>query len=94
VAIALALAHKIEEAIQRGVTRDRAEVARRLGLTRAKVTHLLDLTLLAPDLQDQVLALEAVDGIEPCSERALRKVAYLSAWVEQRLESALLHCLH
>ena len=50
VAIALALAHKIEDAIHRGVVRDRAEVARRLGLTRAKITQLLDLTLLAPDI--------------------------------------------
>jgi hypothetical protein len=33
------------------------------------VTQLLDLTLLAPDIQEAVLALEAVDGVEPMSER-------------------------
>jgi hypothetical protein len=71
-AIMLALAHKIQAAIDRGVVHDRAEVARRLGLTRARVTQLLDLTLLAPDIQEAVLALEAVDGAEPVSERALR----------------------
>jgi len=71
-AIMLALAHKIQHAIDRGVVIDRAEVARRLGLTRARVTQLLDLTLLAPDIQEAVLALEAVDGAEPVSERALR----------------------
>lgn len=84
VAIALALAHKIEDAIQRGAVRDRAEVARRLGLTRAKITQLLDLALLAPDLQCQVLALEAVDGVEPTSERTLRAVAFAGAWARQR----------
>jgi hypothetical protein len=84
VAIALALAHKIEDAIQRGVARDRAEVARRLGLTRARVTQLLDLTLLAPELQAQVLALEAVDGVEPLSERGLRAVAHRNTWTRQR----------
>ena len=84
VAIALALAHKIEDAIQRGVARDRADVARRLGLTRAKITHLLDLTLLAPDLQDQVLALESVDGVEPASERTLRAAGHAGAWTRQR----------
>ncbi|QRK14224.1 hypothetical protein JQX13_53020 [Archangium violaceum] len=80
----LALAHHIQGAIDRGLVPDRATVARRLGLTRARVTQLLDLLLLAPDLQDQVLHLEAVDGVEPLSERALRAVAHAGRWVEQR----------
>lgn len=63
---------------------DRAAVARKLGLTRARVTQLLDLLLLAPDLQAAVLAMEAVDGAEPMSERALRAVAHAGAWTEQR----------
>ena len=37
-AIASTLVHKIQQAIDRGVVPDRAEVARRLGLTRARVT--------------------------------------------------------
>jgi hypothetical protein len=80
----LALAHKIQQAIDAGTVRDRAEVARRLGFTRARVTHLMDLTLLAPDLQERVLGLEAVDGVEPISERELRKVAHAGSWGEQR----------
>jgi hypothetical protein len=84
VAIVLALAHKIQEAIDRGHVRDRAEIARRLGFTRARITHILDLTLLAPDLQEQVLLFEAVDGVEPLSERALRAVARAGTWDEQR----------
>jgi len=72
VAVMLALAHKIQDAIDRGVVRDRAEVARRLGLTRARVTQLMDLTLLAPDVQEQILFAESVDGREPISERQLR----------------------
>jgi hypothetical protein len=84
VAVMLALAHKIQDAIDRGVVRDRAEVARRLGLTRARLTQLMDLTLLAPDLQQGVLALEAVDGSEPMSERVLRGVVHAGSWVEQR----------
>jgi len=71
-AIMLALAHKIQHAIDCGVVSDRAEVARRLGLTRARITQLLDLTLLAPDLQEQILSAESVDGVEPLSERAVR----------------------
>lgn len=63
---------------------DRAAVARKLGLTRARVTQLLDLLLLAPDLQQAVLVLEAVDGAEPMSERTLRAVAHAGSWMEQR----------
>ncbi len=84
VAVMLALAHKLQEAIAQGKVRDQADVARRLGFTRARITHLLDLLLLAPDLQEQVLFLEAVDGIQPFSERALRAVAHLGIWGKQR----------
>jgi len=84
VARMLALAHHLQSAIDRGFVADRAAVARKLGLTRARVTQLLDLLLLAPDLQQAVLALEAVDGAESMSERALRAVAHAGSWVEQR----------
>ena len=84
VARMLALAHHLQSAIDRGLVADRAAVARKLGLTRARVTQLLDLLLLAPDLQQAVLGLEAVDGAEPMSERALRAVAHAGSWVEQR----------
>jgi hypothetical protein len=84
VAIMLALAHQIQQAIDRGVVPDRAEVARRLGLTRARVTHLLNLTLLAPDTQEQILALQTTDGAEPITERTLRVVTLAGTWVEQR----------
>jgi predicted XRE-type DNA-binding protein len=85
VAVMLALAHKIQQAIDTRTVRDRAEVARRLGFTRARVTHLMDLTLLAPDLQERVLGLEAVDGVEPISERAVRDHVLKSVnWRGQR----------
>jgi hypothetical protein len=84
VARMLALAHHLQGAIDRGLVADRAAVARKLGLTRARVTHLLDLLLLAPDLQQALLGLEAVDGAEPMSERALRAVAHAGSWVAQR----------
>lgn len=84
VARMLALAHHLQGGIDRGLIADRAAVARKLGLTRARVTQLLDLLLLAPDLQAAVLALEAVDGAEPMAERTLRAVAHAGTWAEQR----------
>jgi len=84
VARQLALAHHLQRAIDDGVVADRAAVARKLGLTRARVTQLLDLLLLAPDLQLAVLELEAVDGIEPASEGPLRKIAHHPLWAAQQ----------
>lgn len=84
VARMLALAHHLQGAIDRGLVADRAAVARKLGLTRARVTQLLDLLLLAPDLQQVVLFLGAVDGQEPLAERGLREIAHAGTWAEQR----------
>ncbi|WP_438018618.1 hypothetical protein WMF18_05875 [Sorangium sp. So ce315] len=50
------LAHHQQGAIDWGLVADRAAVARKLRLTWARVTQLLDLLLLGPDLQDAVLA--------------------------------------
>ena len=82
VAIMLALAHKIQTAIDRGVVRDRAEAAMRLGFSRARVTQLLDLTLLAPNVQERILFTEAIDGLEPVSERALRAAVRMENWAK------------
>jgi hypothetical protein len=44
----------------------------------------MDLTLLAPDLQEQIIFAESVDGVEPMSERELRAAARRSSWASQR----------
>jgi hypothetical protein len=84
VALMLALAHKIQEAIDRGVICGPAEAARRLGLTRARVTQLLNLTLLVPQFQERLLFAESVDGVEPITERAIRAAGDTVSWKEQR----------
>ena len=65
VAINLALAHKLQQAIDEGRVEDRAEVARILGVTRARITQLMRLLLLPVAEQERVLFLEALDGREP-----------------------------
>ena len=52
IARTLALAHVMQRMIDRGEVKDQAELARMLGFTRARVTQMLDLTLLAPDIQE------------------------------------------
>ena len=44
----------------------------------------MNLTLLEPDIQEQVLFLEAVDGREPLRENQLRSVFRERSWARQR----------
>src|ERR1035437_2904394 len=70
VAVSLAMAHRIRQGILAGEIRDQADAARRLGLTRARLSQILDLTNLAPDLQERILFLEVREGRGPRAERA------------------------
>ena len=84
VAVTLATAHKIRQGILAGEIQDQADAARRLGLTRARLSQILDLTNLAPDLQESILFLEVIEGREPLRERALRGALRTASWDEQR----------
>lgn len=84
VAQRLALAHHIETLIRQGKVRDRAAAAKRLGLSRSRMTLMLDLTLLAPDIQEEILFAEAVDGREPIRESDARAAARHLDWSTQR----------
>ena len=81
----LALAHHIQSQIENGDFKDYAEVARHHQLTRARLTQIMNLLLLAPDIQEQILAMEAEPGRESISARDLRKVLRSMDWGEQRL---------
>ncbi|XXF81224.1 hypothetical protein P2318_16130 [Myxococcaceae bacterium GXIMD 01537] len=48
-------------------------MARQLGFPRARVTQLMDLLLIAPEVQEELLCLELPPGAEPVSERGLRE---------------------
>jgi hypothetical protein len=79
----LALAHHIQCALGKGLVSNRAAVARKVGLTEARVTLSMDPLCFAPDIQLRVLELEAVDGVEPLHEKAMRRLASLPRWTDQ-----------
>ena len=60
VARMLALAHEIDRLIRAGELRDLADAARAMGLTRARVTQIANLLLLAPAIQEAILELPPV----------------------------------
>ena len=81
----LALTHRFDEMIRRGEIKSWAEAARLVGVTRARMTQIANLLLLAPDIQDVVLELPPVaDGRDPVNERGLRKIVRNTDWSEQR----------
>ncbi len=81
----MALAVKIDGLVRSGVVRDYAELARLGRVTRARVTQILNLTLLAPDLQETLLFLPPVAaGREALALRDLQPIAHLRDWRRQR----------
>lgn len=81
----LALAHVLQRRVDSGELADYAAMARALGFTRARISQLMDLLLLAPDIQAEILFLEVPPGEQPLSERRLRDTVLKSLdWREQR----------
>ncbi len=78
VARMLALAHHLNRLIEAGELQSVAEASRALGLSRARLTQVMGLLQLAPEIQEQVLVGE-ING----SERRLRKVVKEADWCRQ-----------
>ncbi len=84
VARMLAMAHKIDEMIHDGKLHDLADAARAMELTRARVTQITNLLLLAPEIQAAILELPLVEqGRDPISERQLRPIVAEADWRRQ-----------
>ncbi len=91
----LALAIHIDEMIRSGDARDYTDVARQTCLCRERVSQIVRLNYLAPDIQVELLYLPPVPtGRYPISETSLRRIANLLSWADQRLEWAQLKDLH
>jgi len=81
VARVLALAHHWRGLIESGVVKNQAELARLVGVSRARVTQVMGLLTLAPDVQEALLGNGAIAG---AGERAFRRVAEKPLWTDQR----------
>jgi hypothetical protein len=84
VARQLALAHELQRRLERGEFADHADLARELGFTRARISQLMNLLLLAPDIQEEILFLETPPGTAGPTEHSLRHVVPALDWDEQR----------
>ncbi len=84
VARMLALAHNIDAKIRAGEFQDLADAARAIGVTRARMTQITNLLLLAPEIQEAILDLPPeTNGRDPISERSLRRIVAEPDWNRQ-----------
>ena len=85
VARLLALAHRLEQLLRAGVARDYADLGRLGRVTRARVSQLMSLLYLAPDLQEEILFLPRAErGRDPVILRDLLPLAAVPDWQRQR----------
>jgi hypothetical protein len=85
VAKLMALVIRFEGLVRAGVVKDHAELARLGHVTRARISQLMNLLNLAPDIQEQLLFLAPVRaGRDPICLRDLQPVALTPDWQKQR----------
>jgi hypothetical protein len=81
----MALALRFEGLIARGEVRDYAALARLGHVTRARVTQIMNLLNLAPDIQEALLFLPPIEaGRDPIKEWQVRPLAAQWDWKVQR----------
>jgi hypothetical protein len=81
----LALAHHFERLIREDVVSDYAELARLGHVTRARVSQIMNLLYLAPDIQEEILFLPLTErGRDPIILADLQPIASALDWRTQR----------
>ena len=77
----LALAYKWEGMVRRGEVKDFTEIAKKIGLSPARVTQICNLTLLSPRHQEAILSLHHAQF--RTSERQTRATLRKPLWRRQ-----------
>lgn len=81
----MALAIRMDRLVAEGGVSNQAELAEVGRVTRARVSQILNLLHLAPDIQEALLFLPQVEhGLDPITERDLRPIAAEMNWAKQR----------
>lgn len=85
VAKLMALALRFERLVRTGAVKDYAELARVGHVTRARMTQIMNLLQLAPDIQEQLLFMPRVErGRDPVILAQLQPIAATLDWKKQR----------
>ena len=81
----MALAIRIRELVDQGEVADYADLARLAHVFHARITQIMNLFHLAPDIQEAILFLPRTDGgTGAVSKRAVRRICAVPDWCKQR----------
>lgn len=82
----MALAIRFDQLIRDGKVTDQSELARLAHVTQPRMTQIMNLLHLAPDIQEEILNLPALyEGRDSTTERDLRPITRLANWNKQRM---------
>lgn len=82
----MALAIRLDHLIKSGQVTDQVELARVGHVSRARLTKIMDLNLLAPNIQEEILFYTHAPLLPSIlHERAVRQIAKLTSWHSQQL---------
>lgn len=91
VAHLMALAIKYDYLLRRGTVADLSELARLCQVTQPRMTQIMNLLHLAPDIQESILFLNPSPGRDWMHERALRPLCAMVSWHAQRKRWKAIH---
>jgi hypothetical protein len=81
----MALAIRFDELLRSGAARDLNHLAAVSNVSQPRISQILSLTMLAPELQELLLFLPRVlEGKPEISEKSLRPITLLESWSDQR----------
>lgn len=80
----MALAIWFEDLLSQGVVKDQSELAILVHVSQPRMSQIMNLLLLAPDIQEELLFLPKVTGKDVVTEKMLRPVVAEVDWGIQR----------
>lgn len=80
----MALAIRFNEMLSTGEASDMIELARIGHVTQPRMSQIMALNQLAPDIQEALLNLPAIKGKPEIHEKRLRPIAAMLRWGDQR----------
>jgi hypothetical protein len=88
----MALAIHFDGLIRKGVVRDYADLARLGGVSRARITQIMNLLNLPPWKQEELLFLAGGSGRAEVTERDVRRHSFTASWINAPTPSACRSC--
>ena len=81
----MALAIRFDQLLRDGTVRDMSELSRLAHVTQPRMTQIMNLLHLAPDIQEELLFHPPVAcGRDNLSEKTMRPIAAIVSWQDQR----------